>query len=112
MMQSAQGVLKVVNEGLSFYEPISIMLTMYSVATPVEFRQRPSSDSGSASSVYSGDTEYYDSEEEDLKIYSWLESTKECLPPDLHPEFEVTFDEADGYKGYVSPRSYALDIIA
>ncbi|KAE9399496.1 hypothetical protein BT96DRAFT_920143, partial [Gymnopus androsaceus JB14] len=86
MMQSAQEVLKVENRGLSFHKPISNMLTMYSVITPVEFRQRPSSDSGSASSVYSGDTEYYDSEEEDLKIYSWLESTKECLPPDLHPE--------------------------
>jgi len=111
MMQSARGVMKAVNRGLSFYKPISMMVAMYSVITPVEFRQLSSSDSDSVTSVESGDTEYYDSEEEDLKIYSWLESTKECLPPDLHPEVEVTFDEADGYKGYISPRSYALETI-
>jgi len=107
MMQSAQGVLKMVNRGLSFYKPILRMLAMYSAITPVEFRQRPSSDSGSVTSVESGDTDYYDSEEEDLKIYSWLESTKERLP-----EVEVTFNEADGHKGYMSPRSYALETVS
>ncbi|KAE9389109.1 hypothetical protein BT96DRAFT_980819 [Gymnopus androsaceus JB14] len=114
MMQSAQEVLKVENRGLSFHKPISNMLTIYAIATPVAFRQRPSSDSGSISSVESGDTEYYDSEEEDFKIHSWLESTKECLAADLHPEVEVevTFGEADGYKGYVSPRSYALGTVS
>ena len=102
------------NRGLTFHRPISIMIGMYAVITPEEFRQRPSGDSGSISSVESGDTEYYDSEEEDLKVYSWLESTKECLAPDLHPEVKVkvTFGEADGYKGYVSPRSYALGTVS
>ncbi|KAE9383314.1 hypothetical protein BT96DRAFT_1009370 [Gymnopus androsaceus JB14] len=115
MMQSAKGVMKVVNRGLPFQKPISMMVAMYSVITPLEFRQRPSIDSGSLTSGDSGDTEYtlsYDSEEEDLKIYSWLESTKECLPPDLHPEVKVMFDESDEYKGYVSPRSYVLETIS
>ncbi|KAE9390712.1 hypothetical protein BT96DRAFT_1063535 [Gymnopus androsaceus JB14] len=114
MMLSARGVMKVMNRRLSFYKPISRMVATYAIATPVEFRQRPSSDSGSITSVESGDTEYYDSEEEGLKVYSWLESTKECLAPDLHPEVEVevTFGEADGYKGYVSPRSYALGTVS
>ncbi|KAE9392028.1 hypothetical protein BT96DRAFT_944942 [Gymnopus androsaceus JB14] len=112
MMHSARAVLKVENRGLSFYEPFSIMLTMYAIATPVAFRQHPSSDSGSVSSVESDDTEYYGGEEEDRKIYCWLESTKGCSPLDLHPEVKVTFDEADGYKGYVSPRSYALETIS